>query len=701
MAAPEIKNIRNVVLLSHGGGGKSTLAEMLLFNARAIPKAGSPIKGDIVMATEPEEASRKMTIAPHTGFFTWKDCWVNIIDTPGHINFLEHARSVIPAVDSAVFLVSAQLGLRPETSRLWTMTKPVELPALAFINEMDGDQADFAKALSEMEESLDIPVMPVALPIGKGAAFKGIVDVLNMVAYEDKDGAFKKIDIPADLKDEADDYRTKLIERVAEADDALLEKYLEGAELSADEVYQGLRKAILKHQVLPVYCGSVIQNNGVKLLADAIANFLPNPADRAAIKPFVGYSPQDKNQEKPITRGCDRSLPFSALVFKTIIDPFSGKLSLIRVISGVLPADQPVYNGTRDEKDKAGHMYRLQGKEMVQITELAAGDIGVIAKMNNVRTGDTLCEVKEPLKHPAIKYVEPVLSFAVETEGKGEEKAASGLSKLSEEDPTMKFYRDEQSHEMILAGMGQTHLEVTMERLLRKYGAKITLKTQKVPYRETIRKNVRIQGKYKKQSGGHGQYGDCWLEVSPLPRNGGFVFDNKIVGGAIPRNYIPSVEKGVQDAMMKGILGGYPVVDVKVALVDGTYHSVDSSDFAFQRAGIMAFKKAMELADVVLLEPVMSMEIIVPEETMGNVIKDLNSRRGRVLGMDPQGANQLIKAEVPMEEVLEYGNVLHAITAGRGIYTMSISGYEVTPPQIAKKIAERYQATKKGEVEED
>ncbi len=698
--APNVNNIRNVVLLSHGGGGKTSLVEALLFNAKAIPKMGSTTKGEGVMMMEPEESARKMTITPHTGFFNWKDSFVNIIDTPGHINFLELARSALPAADGAVFLLSAALGLRPENARLWSMTKDTATSSIIFVNEMDGDQADFQKVVSEMEETLDVPVIPVALPIGKGASFTGIVDILNMTAIADRDGAGKKIDIPADLAEEAKEIRHKLIEQVAESDDVLLEKYLEGGELTADEVMQGLKKAILNRQIMIVFCGSILQNAGVKMLADAITTLLPSPVERTQVKPIIGYHPMDKNREKEIPRKPDRSSPFSAIVFKTTIDPFSGKLSFIRVMSGVQQADQPIYNGTRDEKDKAGHMYKMQGKEMIQVGELTAGDIGVIVKMANVRTGDTLCDMKENVTIPTIKYVEPVLAFAVEAEGKTEEKAAGGLTKLAEEDPTIKFFRDEQTHEMILAGMGQTHLEVTVERLLRKYGSKVTLKTQKVPYRETIRKPVKVQGKYKKQSGGHGQYGDCWIDVSPLPRNGGFIFDNKIVGGVIPRNYIPSVEKGVIEAMRKGILGGYPVVDVKVALVDGSYHDVDSSDFAFQRAGIMAFKKAMEQSDSVLLEPVMALEIIIPEENMGNVIKDLNSRRGRVLGMDPQGANQVIKAEVPMDEVLEYGNVLHALTSGRGIYTMSLSTYEYTPAPIAKKIIDRYQATKGVEKED-
>lgn len=698
--APNINSIRNIIFLSHGGGGKSSLCEALLYNARAISKMGSVGKGEGVMVIEPEEVTRKITITPHSGFFNWKDCHINIIDTPGHINLLEIARSALPAADGAVFLMSAVLGLRPENARLWSMTKDSAISPIIFINEMDGEQADFDKVLAEIEETFDVPSAPLAIPIGKGSNFTGIIDVLNMTAYADKDGAQKKIDIPANLMEHAKEIRHELVEHIAETDDVLLEKYLETDDLTSEELLKGLRKAILQRKVMGILCGSVAQNAGVKMLADTIVELMPNPVERAEVKPIIGFAPLDKAREKEISRKPDRSSPFSAIVFKTTVDPFSGKLSFIRVLSGFQQADQPIYNGTRDEKDKAGHMYKLQGKEMIQVGELSAGDIGIIVKMANVRTGDTLCDMKDIINVPQIKFVEPVLAFAVEADQKAEEKAAAGLTKLAEEDPTIKFFRDENTHEMILAGMGQTHLEITLERLARKFGAKVTLKTQKVPYRETIRRQVRVQGKYKKQSGGHGQYGDCWIEVSPQPRNGGYLFENKIVGGAIPRNYIPSVEKGVIEAMKKGILGGNQVVDVKIALVDGSYHDVDSSDFAFQRAGIMAFKKAMEQADPILLEPVMSLEIIIPEETMGNVIKDLNSRRGRVLGMDPQGANQVIKAEVPMDEVLEYGNVLHALTSGRGIYTMSLSTYEVTPAQIAKKIIDRYQATKGVEKED-
>jgi elongation factor G len=696
MAGPDIKTIRNMAVIGQGGGGKTMLVESLLFAAKAIQKRGSTDKGDAVMITEPEEVSRKVTITPHIGFCQWEGNHFNVCDTPGYINFLEQTRTVLWGMDSAVLVVGADMGLRPEGERAFGMTQDLAVPTVACVSKCDVG-GDFAKLMKEMAESLELPVLPITFPMGTGEKFKGVVDVIKMKAYSAKDDA--EMDIPADYKADAESYREKITEAAAEGDDALMEKYLETLELNADEIRQGLRSVIIQRKCVPAFAVVGTTGAGIKAFADGVVAYLPSPADIEAHHPFKVVDSIDRKKE--ITRKRAETEPLCAVIFKTAIDHFSGKLSIVQVMSGTLLGDVGIYNGTRQEKDKCGHIYRLQGKEMIQVEKLYAGEVGCIAKLNSARTGDTLCDDKTAVHVPGVKYIEPILTFAVEAEGKTEEKVTQGLHKLAEEDPSLRFYREDESNEMLLCGMGQNHLEVTLERLKRKFGAAAKLKTQQVPYRETIRKAVRVEGKLKKQTGGRGQFGHCWLEVEPRKRGEGYIFEDKIVGGVIPRNFIPSVEKGVVESMKKGILGGYPVVDMRVAVVDGSYHDVDSSDNAFRIAGSMAFKKAMETAEAVILEPVMSMEIFVPEETMGNVIKDLSSRRGKVMGTDSKGSTSKIKSEVPMGEVLEYGNILQSITAGRGIFTMQMASYQAAPPEVVKKIVAAYEAVKKAKGEGD
>ncbi len=684
---PDIKNIRNVALISHGGGGKTTLAESLLFNGQAIERRGEVEKGATVMSTEPEEIERGITIMPHVGHCTWRDRWFNIVDTPGYIDFLESTRSVMNAVGGAVMIFSGVMGVKPENERLWSMAEEATVPMIGFINKMDRPRADFIRVLGEIEQVLGVTALPVTIPIGSGENFQGIVDLIPMTAWSAKDGVFTQIDLPDSVRSDVEHYRTELIEKIVEADDALLEKYLEdGEEPSEQALHEGLKKAVVERSIFVLYCGSGLANIGVRALSNGIADYLPSPLDKADIKPLIGLDPEDTSRE--VARAPSYDDPFSCIVFKTTIDPFAGKLSVIRVFSGILNADQGYYNSTHQSKERGGRLFRLQGKTTTAVSQLRAGDIGAIAKADNVQTGDTLCDANHSILYQRVKFHDPSLSFAVEVDPKTEEKASSGLSKLTEEDPTLRFFRDEQTNEMILAGMGQTHLRVALDRLARKFGASATLKAPRVPYRETITKAARVQGKLKKQSGGRGQFGDCWIEMEPLPRGSEFRFEDHIVGGAIPRQFIPSVEKGIRESKTKGILGGYPVVDFKVALVDGSFHTVDSSDNAFKIAGSMAFRKAMEEGAPVLLEPIMAMEITVPDDIVGDVIGDLNSRRGRITGVVPKVGNQIINAETPMAEVLDYGNVLNGLTSGRGLYTMRVISYNEVPSHIARLVLE-------------
>ncbi|MEG3638305.1 elongation factor G [Magnetococcus sp. PR-3] len=691
MTDTQITRIRNVALLAHGGGGSTTLAETLFFNAGVISKRGTVEGGNTVLRSEPEELERGLTISPQIGHFEWKGVDVNLIDTPGYIDFIEHTRAVLNVVGGAVLVYSGASGVKTENTRFWNMIQDAQVPAVGFVNKMDKPRADFIRVLGEIEQDLEVTTLPVTVPIGQGEAFEGIVDLIPMTAWSAKDGQFTQIDMPDSVKDDVEYYRTQLIEKIIETDDDLLEAYLENETPPTEEqLHHGLKEAVLTRRLLPIFCGSGGANIGVRALANGISRYLPSPVDKASIKPLIGVNPDNREQE--IARTPSSEDPFSAVVFKTAIDPFSGKLSVVRIFSGEIKADSAFLNGTRDVKEKGGHLYLLEGNDMTQVNVLKAGQIGAIARLAHTHTGDTLCDTNAPIHYHRAQYQEPVFSYAVEVGTKMEDKVSAGFVKLCDEDPTLRFYRDEDTREMILAGMGQTHLTITLERLERKYGGKAALKTPKVAYRETLSRACRVQGKLKKQSGGRGQFGDCWIEVEPLERGSGFEFEDKIVGGVIPRNFIPSVEKGVVEAMGKGTVGGYPVVDVKVRLVDGSHHSVDSSDNAFKTAGSVAFRHAMDEGNAVLLEPLMSMEISVPDEVMGDVIGDMNSRRGKITGVTPRGNGQTIHCETPMSEILDYGNSLNAMTSGRGIYTMRLANYQEVPSHIARKVLEKNEA---------
>jgi len=692
MVKLDAANIRNVAIVAHSGAGKTSLSESILFNAGAIDRIGTVEAGNTTMDFEAEEIDRKISVSSAVAFCNWKETRFNLIDTPGFINFIEDTRGCLRVADGAVVIVSAISGVKAETEKIWKYACEFEVPRIVFVSKLDKEAADFSNALSELEKSFEQEAIPLYIPIGSGESFKGVVDLIAMKAYLYKDGQGGKnndSDIPDDLKGIAEDYRKKLVEKIAEADDSLLEKYLEGGELTPDEILKGIKEASLTRRFIPVVCGSATLNIGVLQLMDAMLMCLPTPEEMSRISPIRGINPKDS---KEIERKPTTTDPLTAYVFKTIADPFAGKLSIFRVYSGILRADSTILNASSGTKERIGQVFCLIGKKHVPVQSVGAGEIAAVVKLKDTNVGDTLCEEHHPLVLPKVKFAEPIISYAIAPRTKGDEdKVSTGLHRILEEDPTIRFTRDEESKEMILSGMGQVHLEVALDKLKRKFGVEVVMKTPKIAYRETIKARTRAQGRYKKQSGGRGQFGDCWIEFEPLPRGGGFEFVDKIVGGVIPQQYRPAVEKGIIEKLKEGLIAGYPMVDVKVTLTDGSYHSVDSSEMAFKIAGSMALQKAVQDAKPVVLEPIMKVEVTVPDDTLGAVIGDLNSKRGKVQGVEPQaGGNQKIISLVPMSEMLVYANQLQSMTSGRGLYSMEFSHYEELPAHLTQKlIAER------------
>jgi len=693
MANFEAGSIRNIALIAHSGAGKTSLAEAMLFTSGMIDRLGNVQDGTTTTDFEPEEIDRKITITSSLAFCNWNKHRINIIDTPGFINFIEDTKGCLRVVDGAVILVSAISGVKAETEKVWKYACEYEIPRIVFINKMDKDTANFDRALDEIQKSFETEPIPLQIPIGAGDAYKGIIDIIRMKAFMVNGGKVTEADIPADMADEAEKFRKKLIEKIAESDDALLEKYLEGNELTPDEILSGVKEGSLSRKYIPVSCGVATMNSGISNLLDTIVLCLPSPVEMATIAPIRGRNTKDGGD---ILRKPADTEPMAAFVFKTIADPYAGKLSLFRVYSGVLKADSTVLNTTADTKERIGQIFYLQGKKHFPAQSIGTGEIAVVAKLKETNTGDTLCDETKPIIMEKVRFANPIISYAIAPKSKGDEdKVSVALHKVLEEDPTLRFTRDEEAKEMLISGMGQVHIEVMLERLKRRFGVEIEMKTPKIPYRETIKGSATVQGRYKKQSGGKGQYGDCHITIEPLPRGTGFEFVDKIVGGSIPRQYIPAVEKGIIEAMHEGIIAGYQTIDLRVTLFDGSYHTVDSSEMAFKIAGSMAIKKAVQDARPVLLEPVMKTEITIPEESLGAIIGDLNSKRGKVQGVEPQaGGNQKISATVPMAEMLTYANQLHSLTSGRGLYSMEFSHYEDVPPHLAQKIIADRQAQK-------
>lgn len=684
MNAYETKDIRNVAIIAHSGAGKTSLGEAFLFNAKVTDRLCRVDDGNSVLDYEPEEVKRKTTISSAFHNLKWKKRIINIIDTPGDTNFITDTLTSLNIADSATLLIDAVAGVEIQTEKVWQATQEKSISTLIFVNKMDRERADFYTALKSIDENLGAKLVILQLPIGKETDFKGVVDLLSQKALlfaPDGSGQFTKEEIPADLKDQGKKYREKLMEAVAESDDALIEKYLETGELSDEEITQGLSLGISNNTFTPVLCGSATLNMGVQPLLDLIADYFPSPQDR----PPITIINSQTNAEETLKVTSDG--PFAGFVFKTISDPYTGKLTIFKIYSGTLNSDTTIYNATRRVKEKIGQLLKLEGKGQKPINPGIAGDIVALAKLKETTTNDTLSEEKNTVLFKKFEYPTPALFYAIAPKSRGDEDKITGaLARLHEEDPTVQISRDEQTKEFLISGMGQIHLEVIVEKLKRKFGVEVDLKTPKVPYKETIKGKTRVQGKYKRQSGGRGQYGDTWLEIEPVTRSQGFEFVDKIVGGVIPKNYIPSVEKGIIEAMNEGVLAGYPVEDIRVTLVDGSYHEVDSSDMAFKIAASMGFKKGFMQATPILLEPIMKMEITVPEECQGDIIGDLNSRRGKVLGMDPKGKNQVVLAHAPMAEILDYDHTLKSITRGRGSFTMELAHYEELPAYLSEKI---------------
>jgi len=684
------RTIRNVVLASYPGAGKTSLTEALAFSTGIIPSMGSVLQGNTIGDFEPEEVHRHHSLSSALLQFEWQGTRINILDTPGMVDYGVEVQSSLRAADGVILVIGAGTGLRSEIERVWEYIQDNDLPCLLYINELDKAGTDFNVILGECEKTLELKGVPLTIPASQDGQLTGIIDLLSrqLVTSNTQSSKTQLADIPADHEASSTEYRRRLTELVAETNDQLVEKYLTDGELSDEDLIDGLTMGTLERKIVPVLCGSATEHVGMTSLLEAIVRFLPSPEDRANLHPLVGTQPQtnEECQQQP-----DAQAPFSGLAFKTTIDPFMGRLTYVRIMSGTLQADSAFFNASRQTKEKGGHLFFSIGKKHQQIDQACAGDIVAIAKLKDTQTGDTICDDKHPIVYPGLTIMKPVMSYALEVKSKNEiDKVSLGLHKLVEEDPSLEFLRNDETKEMLLSGVGQVHIDATLEKLRRKYGVDVNLHMPKVPYKETIHHMAQAQGKYKKQTGGHGQFGDCWLQIEPLARGKGFEFHNKIVGGAIPRNFIPAVEKGVIEAMQHGTIAGFPVVDIQVTVYDGSHHPVDSSEMAFKVAASMGFKKAMESAQAGLLEPVMAVEVTVPDDLVGAVIGDLNSRRGRIQGMDVKGHNEIVKAHVPLAEMLTYAPTLTSLTAGKSSYRMEFFGYEDVPKEMITRIVEEH-----------
>lgn len=679
-----VEKLRNIALVSHGGAGKTSLSEIMLFKSGVINRIGRVEDGNTAMDFEPEELKRTSSVS--TGFhqLKWNKHIVNIIDTPGDQNFFTDTKFCIQAADAAVVVIDAVDGVKVQTEQAWEFVREFNMPCIVFINKLDRERADFNRTFTDASDCFDPKPMMLQLPIGKEDEFKGVVDLISMKAYTYADGKATAAEIPADMQDLVESEHETLIENIAETDDELIEKYLEGESLTNDEISAALRNGILSRAFVPVLCGSAIKDIGVDLLMNFLISGMPSPLDRGA---KTGIDPDN---DTTIERMPDSDAPFSGFVFKTVADPYAGRLSIFRVVSGTIGSDGNFYNSTKNARERYNQLLTIAGKEQKPATQGAGpGSIVAIAKLKETTTGDTLCDESAQIKYECTEPLPTLISFALESKLKGDEdKIYLSLTKLLEEDPALKLERNAETKEILLSGMGQVHIETTIEKMKRKFNVEVLLNTPKVPYKETIKKKVRVQGKHKKQSGGHGQYGDCWIQMEPLPRGKGFEFVDAIVGGVIPKTYIPAVEKGIQEARVKGVLAGFECVDFKATLDYGSFHAVDSSEMAFKVAGSLAYKKAALEAKPVLLEPIMEVTVTTPDDYMGDIMGDLNGRRGRVLGMDNVGKNQVIKANVPMAEFLTYAPDLNSMTGGRGMYSMKFSHYDEVPAQLAEKIVE-------------
>lgn len=670
--------IRNVALLSHSGSGKTTLVEAMLFTTGAITRMGNVADGTTTSDYDPEEIKHKISINITVLPANWKGTKLNIVDTPGYPDFVGEVNAALRVCEGAIILVCAASGVEVGTEQVWEYTSRAKLPRFVFINKMERENANFSDTLEQIQSKLSPRCIPIHLPIGSQRDFKGIVDVITKKAYAGT--TQKEIDIPASVAADVEKAREKLIEAVVESDDEIMTRYLEGGEIGTEEIFKCLKQSIMQGAVIPVLAGSGLSNNGTDLLLDAIVNYLPSPIEAGSIK--VTNASGVEELVKPVT-----DAPLTALVFKTTTDPHVGKVSYFRVFSGVISSNSQVWNVNKGVQERIGQLSIPHGKTQETVNQIGAGDIGLVVKLANTTTGDTLGVKDQALKLPPIEYPSPVLLKAIHPKSKADlDKLSSGLARICEEDPSLKSQRDPDTGELTIGGMGDTHLEIAASRLQRKFGVEVNLDLPKVPYKETITVPVQAEYKHKKQTGGHGQYGHVLIRMEPLPPGGGFEFAEEIVGGSVPKNYIPAVDKGIKEARLEGVLAGYPAVDMKVTLYDGSYHPVDSSEMAFKIAAAQAFKKGMNDGSPVLLEPIMNMTITVPDAFTGDIIGDLNTKRARVLGMNPSHGMNVIQAQAPLAEILRYAIDLRSMTQGRGTFTIEFSHYEPVPAPIAQKI---------------
>lgn len=689
MKAFTTEQLRNLAVIGHGDAGKTQLVASLLYIAGATPRWGKVSEGTTVTDHEDDSIERKVSLNNNFAHLEHKDTKINLIDTPGYAAFVSHARPALRVSDCALVVVDGVSGIEVQTEKTWNYANEFLLPRFMVINKLDKERADFGHALDTAAESFARSIVPFTLPIGQESEFRGVVDVVHMKAYEfDENGKAKEISIPETGRGLIDRTRERIVELVAESDDELMEKYFENGTLDEEDIIPNLSKAIAKSKLCPVYAVSSETLVGLSVLLDHIVEFAPNPAAHEA---EYGFKDAEETERK--LRKYSNDEPFSAFVFRTIADPFAGRINVMKVVSGKISSDATVYNSRRDAMERLGALHVLQGKNLDKVNTAQTGDIIAVVKLKETQTGDTLCDKADPIVYPNVKYPEAAIAFAIEPKSRADEdKISTALHKILEEDPSLHFDRDPQTKEFILSGSGQLHIETVVDKLKNKYGVEVALHPPKVPYKETITQQVEVQGRHKKQSGGRGQFGDCKCVFEPLERSGGFEFVDKIFGGAIPQNFRPAIEKGIIEAAQNGAIAGYPLVDFRVTLVDGSYHTVDSDEHSFRAAGRKAFRSAMEKARPTLLEPIMDVEVFCPLEVSGDIMGDLNSRRGRVQGMDVRGKLQVIKAQVPLSEMLDYQGRLNSMTQARGSYHMQFSHYDPLPGNLAGKIIEQAQA---------
>jgi elongation factor G len=698
MKVYDAQSLRNVALVGHSGAGKTQLISTLLFAAGAVNRIGRVDDGTTVTDYDEEEIARKHTLSAALAYAEWNKHKINFIDTPGMANFLSDARAALRVADAALVVVDAVSGVEVSTEKIWAAAEELEVPRIIVLNRLDRERASLERSLDSMRGVFGRSVIPVHLPIGEEKSFRGIVDLVAMKAWTfatDGSGKPSESPVPADTESAAATAREALIEMVAEADDSLMEKFFDAGTLTQEELLSGLKRGISAGRIFPVFCTSATTNVGMQPLLDAIVSYVQSPAER-------GIPAVDAKSGEDTRVLASDSGPLAVFVWKTVADPFAGRITLLRVLSGSLKSDSTVHNVTRDAPERLGHLTLLQGKSQTQVPEIKAGDLGAVAKLKETLTSDLLADKSSALKVPPIKFPEAVISYAIEPKSRGdEEKISTSLHRLQEEDPTLSYTRDPQTKELLLSGQGQSHIEVTVAKLKRRFGVEVNLKLPRIPYRETISASTEAHGRHKKQTGGHGQFGDCKVKFEPLPRGSDFEFVDDIFGGAIPRQFIPAVEKGIQDARMRGFLAGYPMVDFRATVFDGSFHAVDSNELSFKLAGSLAFKDGMSRARPTLLEPIMDVEVYAPSEYAGDLMQSLNQRRGRIAGMDTRGATTIIRAKVPMSEMLTYEQQLTSATGGRGSYHMEFSHYEEVPSHLHGKIIAAAKAERGQEAAEE